>query len=258
MAAKTYKIRALVLKKTKLGEKDLIVTLIDDTGALVKGVAKGARKPGGSFAARLELFSDVTALMAQGRSLDVICEAKLNSPAGDLARSLEKSACAAPLAELLCNVAQPRLRQPRVFEISQAALRLMGSRDSEPGACLALCAASLWKVMAQIGFRPSFSSCVFCGNAVETAHDEALRLLSVAEGGVFCESCSASPDAVWEKTNVLRWCDALIMMRYPDILASGIDPSTCMDVLCLAQMWAREHTGRNLKSLDFLLSSALF
>ena len=47
----TYKTLALVLRKTKLGERDLIVTLLAESGALLKCVAKGARKPGGSFAA---------------------------------------------------------------------------------------------------------------------------------------------------------------------------------------------------------------
>ena len=258
MASKTYKLRALVLRKTKLAEKDLIVTMLDESGMLAKGVAKGARRPGGSLAARLELFNEASVLMARGRSLDVVCEARIVHAGADLAGSIEKSSCAAPLAELLCRVAQPELAQPRVFGIAQAALRLMGAPDARPEACLALSAASLWKVMAQIGFRPSFTTCVNCGKATLAASGPPAFALSVAQGGVFCGSCSIPPDAVWEDAETLRWCEALIMMRFADVLASGIGVGACMNALHLVRQWVRTHVGCNLKSLDFLLTAGLF
>ena len=61
MAADTYSLQALVLRKTKLGETDLIVTLLAQDGRQVRAVAKGARKPNSSFASRLEIFSEVEA-----------------------------------------------------------------------------------------------------------------------------------------------------------------------------------------------------
>ena len=50
----TYDARAIVLRKTKLGESDLIVTLLAQDGSQARAVAKGARKPARPFAARLE------------------------------------------------------------------------------------------------------------------------------------------------------------------------------------------------------------
>ena len=52
MSQPTYPLRALVLRRTKLGESDLILTLLAADGSLAKAVAKGARKPTSSFAAR--------------------------------------------------------------------------------------------------------------------------------------------------------------------------------------------------------------
>lgn len=45
MASPTYRCNALVLKKTKLGESDLILTCLKDDGSQLRAVAKGARKP---------------------------------------------------------------------------------------------------------------------------------------------------------------------------------------------------------------------
>ena len=77
---RTYRTRAIVLDRTKLAEQDLILTLLSADGSQVRAVAKGARKPGGRLAARVELFCETDFLLAAGRSLDVVSEASLVEP----------------------------------------------------------------------------------------------------------------------------------------------------------------------------------
>lgn len=257
MGSKTYKARALVLKKTKLKEKDLIVTMLDADGRLLQAVARGARKPGGSYAARLELFSEVDVLLAEGRTLDVVCDARIvdvrNSAPG-----IEQSSCAAVLAKLLCSISQPDLTQPRVYAMSKAALDFMLDAQMTPGQALAICCASLWKVLSQAGFRPSFSRCALCAERLEEAGDTCQVAVSVEDGGVVCRRCQRPADAIVVDANTVRWCDALIALRYGDVLEAGIDPATCFEILHLSRLWARHHTGRDLKSLDFLFAPGLF
>ena len=64
MASPTYTARALVLRKTKLGETDLVLTLLAEDGSQMRAVAKGARKPANAFSARLELYSVVDVLLS--------------------------------------------------------------------------------------------------------------------------------------------------------------------------------------------------
>ena len=94
----TYDARAIVLRKTKLGESDLILTLLAEDGSQIRAVAKGARKPVSSFAARLELYSVVDLLVARGRSLDIVKEARLVESNERLRRDIEDAAGAAPVA----------------------------------------------------------------------------------------------------------------------------------------------------------------
>ena len=72
---RTYRTRAIVLDRTKLAEQDLILALLREDGCEGRVVAKGARKPGGRLAARVELFCETDFLLAAGRSLDVVSEA---------------------------------------------------------------------------------------------------------------------------------------------------------------------------------------
>ena len=53
----TYKRKCIVLKQTKLKEKDAIITLFASDGSQVRAVAKGLRRPGSRYGAYLEPFS---------------------------------------------------------------------------------------------------------------------------------------------------------------------------------------------------------
>ena len=70
------RLRGIVLGRTKLGEADLILTLLAQDGSQVRAVAKGARKPGGRLAARCELFCEGDYLVAHGRNLGIVSQAE--------------------------------------------------------------------------------------------------------------------------------------------------------------------------------------
>lgn len=253
MAAPTYKTRAIILRKRKLREKDLIVELLCEDGTLRSAVAKGARKPGGSHAARLELFRTADLMLARG-SLDIICESRLAPDEPRSESTLEQAAVASPLAELLSFVAQEDLPQPRLFELARASFaQIDGAKEAQ---LLELCAAAIWKVLAQAGYRPSLSECVFCSRPCLDDGDW-LRF-SAREGGCICHSCEAPSDALSISANLAGWCAFLINARFDAIRDCDLDEDTALAVLSLARDWAQEHIGKRILSLDFLFTCDLF
>ena len=96
MASPTKTITALVLRRTKLGETDVIVTLLAEDGSQVKAVAKGARKPTSSFASRLELYSVAKILVAEGKNLDIVKEVRLLEGNEALRNDFFRSSASAP------------------------------------------------------------------------------------------------------------------------------------------------------------------
>ena len=100
----SYPLRALVLRKTKLGETDTILTLLADDGGQVRAVAKGLRKPGGRFGARLEPYAVCDLLLHTGRSLEVVTEAQTVASHSGLREDLDRSAAAAVVADLLDKI----------------------------------------------------------------------------------------------------------------------------------------------------------
>jgi DNA repair protein RecO (recombination protein O) len=86
--------RAIVLDRTKLGEQDLILTMLSVEGEQLRVVAKGARKPGARLAARTELFCDVDMLVSAGRGLGMVSEAQVIDAHEGVRSSLEALSCA--------------------------------------------------------------------------------------------------------------------------------------------------------------------
>lgn len=256
MPGKTYKTRALVLRKVKVGEKDLILTLLSKDGSLVRGVAKGARKPGGSYAGKLDLFSCADLMLAAGRSLDVITDARRATATGSQELGMEQSACASALAELLGNLAQEGLPNEKLYALSEAAFSMIA--ESTAAEALSIATAAMLKALAVSGLRPSFNLCVACASPVSLEDDAQTVLVSVLEGGVVCPQCSRPADAVAYQANTVRWAHALLMSTYANLARFDIAAGDLLALLNLVQQWSRVHVGRNLKSLDFIFSSGLF
>ena len=256
MSQPTYGARGIVLRKTKLGEGDLVVTLLSEDGSQLRAVAKGARKPTSPFASRLELYSVVDLLVARGRSLDIVKEARLVESNERLRRDIEHAAGAAPMAELLDRVTQMGLENPRLFALTRTALSSLGRVD--PAQVPAVCAAHLLKTLAFAGLRPSLDVCVSCGRDVEAVPESGLMALSYQEGGAVCAACRSSVETVLVPASTVAWCRALLSSTFAEIEILEADPSAAFSVLRFCQQWVSEHVGANLKSLNFLFTCGLF
>lgn len=255
MAQPTYDARGIVLRKTKLGESDLILTLLVEDGSQVRAVAKGARKPASSFASRLELYSVSDVLLARGRSLDVVKEARLVESNERLRRAMEHAACAAPMVELLDRVTQMDLESPRLFALTCTALSSLGRVDASQAPLI--CAAHLLKTVSFAGLRPSLSICAGCACDVASAECGEV-FVSYREGGVLCPNCASQVESQLVPGEVVAWSKALLCSTFSAIEDMEAGPSEAFAVLRFCQEWIYEHVGTRLKSLNFLFTCGLF
>lgn len=254
MASPTYATRAIVLRKTKLKESDLICTLLVEDGSQRQVVAKGARKPTSPFASRMELFCEVDVLCAEGRSLDVLKEVRLLAAHATLRDSLELACAAAPMAELLGRVTHPHMAEPRLFQATAVALGALEGSSAEGAP--AVTAAHLLKTLAFSGLRPQLSACAACGAPVDAAAG-GLRL-SFAEGGLLCPSCRRLAEGQPADGRAVAAAAWLLATPFAGIVAAPPPVADAFGALRIAQGLVREHVGGRLRSLEFMLSCALF
>src|SRR5690606_31125048 len=91
---------AVVLRTHKLGEADRIVTMLSRRHGKIRAVAKGVRRTGSRFGARLEPFMVVDVQCYQGRSLDIVQQAEtLGSYGSDIAADYARYTSATAMVE---------------------------------------------------------------------------------------------------------------------------------------------------------------
>jgi DNA repair protein RecO (recombination protein O) len=190
-----YRDQGVVLRTIKLGETDRIVTLLTRGHGRVRGVAKGIRKPGSRFGARLEPTTHVALQCYRGRELDVITQVETI----DANRSLrEHYGClthAVSMLEAVDQVAQEREPNPALYRMLTNALQTL-AREPSP----MVSAAFFWKLLSLEGFHPMLDACARCGE--DSTDVGAFAAYDLHDGGVLCPSCAGvggrrvSPDAL--------------------------------------------------------------
>ncbi len=262
MASPTYKARGIVLRKTRLGESDLIVEVMDESGKKLKLVAKGARKPASRMSAHLELFNVCDLLCVKGKSLDIVKESRLVSSRTALMCDPSKNAACGTIAELLCSITQISLEQPRLFDMTSSAFDAIDG--CEPSSIPLLLAADILKTVSSSGFRPVLQECVVCGQSMMDgseiegdiskmrASDRDIRF-SYSEGGCVCARCASESECVWLAKSSVVLAHRLLYARFNDILCMRVEDDTVFELLQMLQMWVVMHVGVKLKSLGFFM-----
>lgn len=186
----TYRDEGVVLRTQRLGEADRIITLLTRDHGRVRAVAKGVRRTGSRFGARLEPFGRVDVQFYIGRTLDTVTQVEsldAHGPhlADDYACWTSGTAMLETAERLTPVESEPALPQ---YLLLVGALRTLVARTHDPGLVLD---AFVLRSLAIAGWSASFADCARCGQP--GPH----RAFSVAQGGALCTACrvpgSANP-----------------------------------------------------------------
>ena len=244
----SYPLRALVLRKTKLGETDLILTLLAADGRQVRAVAKGARKTRSRIGARAEPFTVLDLLLHTGRSLEIIAEAQTVTSHDAIRGDLDRTTAAAVVADVLDKISVEGQVEPQLFEMSLVTLDVMESAAVE--ALRALVLAFLLKALAMHGYRPSLDGCASCGSEVGAS-----RAFSIEAGGVLCPGCATGDRATMPLTAEARaGMQALLGSRMADIPGLGLEPRVQAEMTRVVRAYIGYHLPTRLRALDYYIA----
>ena len=237
-----YPLTALVLRKTKLGETDTILTLLAKDGSQVRAVAKGMRKPGSRFAGRLEPFASSNMLLHRGRSLDVVSEADTLCSHAPLREDYDSMMAASVVADLLDKISVQGQAAEHLYGLAQATFDAM--EEAEPGAHQRIVTAFLLKAMALHGLKPELESCACC--ASEATGGSAF---SMSSGGVLCPECGDASQVSFSDEGRLL---LLLLLRstMADVLQMVSDPKREHETFDLMRSFVAYHVPARLKALD--------
>ena len=233
-----YRDEAVVLRTHKLGEADRILTLLTRRHGKVRAVAKGVRRTGSKFGARLEPFMVADLQLYEGRSLDVVTQAEsLGSYGAEITQDYASYTAANAMVEAADKLteAEGSLQQ---YLLLVGALRSLAR--AEHGASLTL-DSYLLRALALAGWAPSFQDCARCGTP--GPHDR----LVVQLGGVVCADC-APPGSPHLDMGTIDLLGALLTGDWE--AAEAADDGTRSRANGVVAAYTQWHLDRGLRSLQ--------
>lgn len=163
-----YKCRAIVLKTTKLGEADKILSLYSPEKGPIKAVAKGAIKAGSSFGVKAQVLSCCDLLLAKGRNLDIISQAKLVTDFRNIRNNYESLSIACFFVDILDTIAIEDDSYQDHYELLYKSLSELNEIDQSRNRMNSIYADDehltvalnyTWEMVRQLGYKPDLSRC---------------------------------------------------------------------------------------------------
>jgi DNA repair protein RecO (recombination protein O) len=177
-----YKTEAIVIKKTKLGEADTILTFFTPRLGKIQGFARSLRKPKSKMAGHLELLTHSMVSFARGRNLDTITGAQTINAFLPLRSDLWLTSCGLYVAELVNQFTADHQENFGLFQLMLDTLEQLCHDDNKE---LLLRYFEL-HLLESAGYRPQLRECVACHRALEPA----TNYFSSSAGGMLCPDCS--------------------------------------------------------------------
>lgn len=243
MPSKLYRDEAIVLRTYRLGEADRIIVMLTRAHGQVRAVAKGVRKTGSRFGARLEPFSMVDVQFHAGRSLDVVTQVETIEPfSAPVCSDYAVFTCASTMVETAERLTEDdgdlgTTDSPQQFLLLYGALAAMARRRHAPGLVLD---SYLLRALALAGWAPSCFDCARCG---EPGPHTAFH---VQAGGAVCASCRPA-GSVEVSPRTMALLGALLSGDWALADASG--PRERSAASGLVSAYVTWHLERRLRSL---------
>ncbi len=175
--------KAIVLKSTRWGEADRILTFFSLQLGKVRGIARGARRMKSRFGGMLEPFSSINLTLFEKRRDDLasVSHADIIEPFFAVRECLERISAASCMVALIEGITADRDPGPPIFHVLLEGMRSLVQTD-DPGLLTLMFQIH---VLGQSGFRPQLDHCVTCGRNVEGRS----CTFSPVAGGLLCVVC---------------------------------------------------------------------
>jgi DNA repair protein RecO (recombination protein O) len=179
---RVYQTEAIVIKRTKLGEADRILTLCTPRYGKVRAIAKGSRRTTSKLGGHVELLTHSTLLIASGRNLDIITQAQTIQSYLPLKEDLQLMSCGLYLSELIDAFTADGEESSQTFNLLRNTLDQL-AQGAKSDTVLRYFEIHILEIA---GYRPQLHQCANCGTLLRPVQN----YFSSSQGGALCADCS--------------------------------------------------------------------
>ena len=242
---RNYQTEAIIIKKTKLGEADRILTLYTPHLGKIQAVARGVRRPRSKLAGHLELLTHSQVSLARGRNLDTITGSQTINSFLPLKSNLELTSHALYAIELVDQFTADHIENYPLFELL---LETMGYLCQAGDNELVLRYFEL-HLLNEVGYRPQLQRCVSCQATLEPT----INSFCSTAGGMLCPNCSQSQLLTYPlSVNALKVLRFLQNGDYNTVSKLKINPELSRELEGVMRYYLKYLLEREVKSVAWL------
>jgi DNA repair protein RecO (recombination protein O) len=189
---RTYQSQGIVIKHSKLGEFDRIVTVYTREFGKVRAVAKGACRPKSKLGGNVQPLTHSLLFLARGRNLDIITQSQTMNGFLAVKSDLWRLACALYILELVDSFTGEGGDNRPLFDLLVETLDQLSQAESSetPLRYFEL------HLLHHLGYRPQLRRCVGCDSPLKPAANS----FCCAKGGVLCHDCNTEESGQQDET----------------------------------------------------------
>jgi DNA repair protein RecO (recombination protein O) len=193
--SRNYQTQGVILKQTKLGEFDKIVTIYTPEFGKLRAVAKGACRPKSKLGGNVEPLTHSLMLLAKGRNLDIVTQSQTINGFLALKSDLWRMACGVYVLELIDSFTIEGGENRLLFDLLLDSLHQL----SEPDSNETVLRYFELHLLHHLGYRPQLRRCVTCDSPLKPV----VNLFSPSKGGLVCPACNSEENRRYEQTDTI-------------------------------------------------------
>lgn len=242
---RTYQIEAIIIRRTRLGETDRILTLYSPSVGKLRAVAKGACRPGSKLGGHVEILTHSQLFLAKGRNLDIITQAQTINSFMPLKENLKLTTSGLYIMELVDAFTSEEVVDKSLFGLIVETLLQLG-QSKNPASVIRYFELHLLECA---GYKPQLQRCARCNSLLQPA----TNCFSPAQGGVLCLDCGfEEPVSCPISLNALKVMRLWQNTDFTSALKVNIKDKLSLELETLLRDYIRYILERQIKSTDFL------
>jgi len=243
---RNYQIEAIIIKKTKLGEADRILTLYTPELGKIQAVAKGVRRPRSKMAGHLELLTHSQVSLARGRNLDTITGSQTINSFLPLKTELLLISYGLYIIELINQFTVENVDNRELFQLLLETLDNLCQPDTDKELILRYFEIQM---LNTVGYRPQLYYCVSCHTKLEPV----TNLFCPNEGGILCPACNRFQSITYPASvNTVKVLRLMQNSDYGVVSRLKINSSLSGELEMLLRHYLKYLLEREVKSVAWL------
>ncbi len=240
-----YSTEAIIIRKTKLGEADSILTLFTPRLGKIQGFARSVRKPKSRLAGHLELLTYSNVSFVRGHNVDTITGAQTINSFLPIKDDLWLMSCGLYIAELVNQFTAEHQEHNDIFQLMLETLEKLPKAENKE----LLMRYFELHLLQNAGYRPQLRECVACHKQLEPT----TNYFNPLGGGMLCPECAAArPQAYSLSVNAQKVLRAVQNNDYDTVSRLKIDDELSREIEFCINGYMKHLLEREVKSAAWL------